>query len=549
MLRALQRGLVRRRLSRGVGRLSLQLAWVLVAAILAGCTGGPEKVAPETIAAPSATPSSAPTTSPTSAGEGQPVSIAGTWVGGFQLPGGPASEQMVSITFSESAGQAEGAITYTLDDKSRRLDAVRWQGGMLHFELAPGTAGADAATFDGRVSGHTIEGTVQEGGRSAPFTFVRNTEPAEGEYVQLAGTYRFPSGRAIGFYQTSGPQSQVFDTWLLFADLQTGDLAAVFPVSGTTFVVGSAVSLAFPFKGEVTFVRDASGAIDSLRWSEKGQPDTVAEKVGVRTEEMSYPGEGGINLKGRLTTPDVPGKRPTVMIVHGAGKVGRQSWLTDLLGGLFALDGIATFSYDKRGVGDSGGEYGGGVASQELIELLGKDALAGVEYLKGRDDIDPARIGMLGQSQAGWIIPFAAAQSKDVAFMVLWSGPGVTQGISDLYDRIAETAGREEITQTLLSMGPLGFDPLPYLEKSSAPGLWIYGDRDMTVPVPESIANLEKVKAAGQKDFTWQTFPGADHYMFRVASLTGDDLRVSPGYPPGMLDGMMRWVRQRVAKK
>lgn len=530
-------------------RLCLQVSWLVVCILLTltGCTGQPEAATPSTPHPPSTQAvATAIATSPATATVAvrEPISIAGDWIGGYQLSVGSAGEQRVAITFSESAGSLDGEITFPINDVIGQLNSVTLEKERLSFRWSSEDNAIGEAIFEGQVSGQSLEGKVQQGGKSAPFHFVRSVEPAQSEYAQFAGTYRFSSGRAIGFYQTSGPASQVFATTLLYADLQSGELGPAFPIGGTTFAVGSAVGLAYPFKAEVTFVRDASGAIESVRWTEKGQPETVADKVKVSTEEIRYQSKDGIMLAGRLTSPMMPGKHPAVVIVHGAGEGVRQNWLTDLLGGLFALDGISTLSYDKRGLGGSGGTYVGGIATQDKIELLGQDALAGIWYLKGRADIAPTRIGMLGQSQAGWIIPFAAAQSSDVAFMVLWSGPGVTQGISDLYDKIADSGNRAEISQTLLNTTPWGFDPVPYLEKTSAPGYWAFGDRDMTVPVPESIANLEKVKTAGQKDFTWQTFPGANHYLFLVASTRGDDLRLSPGYPPGMLDGMRTWLRQ-----
>ena len=51
---------------------------------------------------------------------------------------------------------------------------------------------------------------------------------------------------------------------------------------------------------------------------------------------------------------------------------------------------------------------------------------AAVEYLKTRRDIDSGQIGLLGISQAGWIMPLAAVRSRDVAFLISISGAGVT---------------------------------------------------------------------------------------------------------------------------
>ena len=69
-----------------------------------------------------------------------------------------------------------------------------------------------------------------------------------------------------------------------------------------------------------------------------------------------------------------------------------------------------------------------------------------VDYLLGRADIDPTRISLLGVSQAGWIMPLAAVRDPDIAFMISTSGAASSVGVSDYFDRIAESgATKEEI--------------------------------------------------------------------------------------------------------
>ena len=68
------------------------------------------------------------------------------------------------------------------------------------------------------------------------------------------------------------------------------------------------------------------------------------------------------------------------------------------------------------------------------------DAVAAVEVLKSRPEVDAKRIGLLGHSEGGVVAPIAAARSNDVAFIVLISGMGVT-GERILLDQ-AELIGR-----------------------------------------------------------------------------------------------------------
>ena len=82
--------------------------------------------------------------------------------------------------------------------------------------------------------------------------------------------------------------------------------------------------------------------------------------------------------------------------------------------------GIAVLRVDDRGVGKSTGSF-----SEATTEDFAADALAGIEYLKTRKEIAPEKIGLLGHSEGGLIAPIVAAQSRDVAFVVMMAGPGL----------------------------------------------------------------------------------------------------------------------------
>src|SRR4029450_9468807 len=82
--------------------------------------------------------------------------------------------------------------------------------------------------------------------------------------------------------------------------------------------------------------------------------------------------------------------------------------------------GMAVLGYDKRGVGESTGDW-----NTASFDDLAGDVVAAFEYLKTRSDIDQAHIGVLGISQAGWTMPLAAVRAKDLAFLISISGAGV----------------------------------------------------------------------------------------------------------------------------
>jgi alpha-beta hydrolase superfamily lysophospholipase len=92
---------------------------------------------------------------------------------------------------------------------------------------------------------------------------------------------------------------------------------------------------------------------------------------------------------------------------------------------------VATLTYDKRGVGKSGGVYAGPEVGTNNVDpqnlaLLAGDASAAVKELVSRIFSPRTPVGLIGVSQAGWIIPLAAVRTPEVKFMILWSGPLVT---------------------------------------------------------------------------------------------------------------------------
>ena len=64
---------------------------------------------------------------------------------------------------------------------------------------------------------------------------------------------------------------------------------------------------------------------------------------------------GGVTLAAELVLPAGDGPHPALVIVHGSGKITRQQYAN--AAGLYASLGFATLTYDKRGVGQSSGQY------------------------------------------------------------------------------------------------------------------------------------------------------------------------------------------------
>ena len=146
-----------------------------------------------------------------------------------------------------------------------------------------------------------------------------------------------------------------------------------------------------------------------------------------REEEIAFI-NGDVTLSGTLLLPLKKGNFPVVVITHGSGPATRASYKS--WGLKFVKKGIAALVYDKRGNGNSTGEW-----RSASMEDLARDAIAGVDYLKKRAEIDRRKIGVIGHSQGGWIAPLASTMSKDVSFVIASAASGISPDKQSIYHR------------------------------------------------------------------------------------------------------------------
>jgi dipeptidyl aminopeptidase/acylaminoacyl peptidase len=249
----------------------------------------------------------------------------------------------------------------------------------------------------------------------------------------------------------------------------------------------------------------------------------------------------GAQLAGTLNVPLGRGPFPAVVWVHGAGESARLPYDGAPLVQALVDSGIAVLSYDKRGVGESEGECCPGDYGQ--FNLLAADVDGAVAALRSRAEIDPIRIGLLGASQAGWVVPLAAVRSGGrVAFTALADAPAVSTGEEDLYSQrtgeqgsLLRLASCVRTAGGLRTPGPAGFDPRTYLEQLETPGLWLYGGADHSQPTDEDVDALNRLKENG-KDFRVLVYPHADHGLLDV-----------PPTDPRALPEVVRWITVQTA--
>ena len=237
----------------------------------------------------------------------------------------------------------------------------------------------------------------------------------------------------------------------------------------------------------------------------------------ITTENITF-ASGGINLAGTIYKPK--NAFAAVVVVHGSGQEPRMHAFATLL----AKSGITVLTYDKRGVGASGGVYAGPEVGtnnidSENLTLLADDASVAVQTLHKNDKNVP--IGLVGFSQAGWIIPLAANKNPDVDFMLLFSCPLITtleqlrfqfytNGRADFWENHSEADAREHLQNDPDRYKFAATDPKIALSNLSIPGLWIFGGKDIQIPVSLCIEQLNMLKDKG-KPFEYTLFSALGH--------------------------------------
>ncbi len=123
-------------------------------------------------------------------------------------------------------------------------------------------------------------------------------------------------------------------------------------------------------------------------------PHTVLNDAS-SVEPVTFPSLG-VDICGLFVHAPGDGVRPVLIVTHGAGEL-KENYLE--MAGSLARRGISSLLLDMHGHGGSGG-----AAYHVSMREWVADLLAALDFLGGRKDVDPMRIGALGLSSGGTAI-------------------------------------------------------------------------------------------------------------------------------------------------
>jgi uncharacterized protein len=257
-------------------------------------------------------------------------------------------------------------------------------------------------------------------------------------------------------------------------------------------------------------------------------------------EEIEFSSRGA-RLSGSLVFPRTGRIVAAVVFVHGSGRQQRDLALAER----FAAQGIAALVYDKRGVGRSAGVFvGTGAFSEANLSLLADDAAAAHDALARHPRLRGVSTGLVGLSQAGWIVPIAATRSSTTAFIGLWSGCVCRVSEEDIYSQYTSDRDFAQVP-AFADVLRLRRDPYVWsmkfgkdtdasesLRKLDVPGLWIFGANDGSIPVDLSIARLRSLEGERPDRYEYVVFSGLGH-------ATIDDT----------FDAMVSWIKRAAGNR
>lgn len=337
--------------------------------------------------------------------------------------------------------------------------------------------------------------------------------------------------------------------------------------------------------------------------------EEVAEPLPYEVEEVRIKNlESGLTIAGTLTYPSEGGPFQAVVLIAGSGPMDRDSRfmqhhpLADIADHLTRA-GLMVLRYDKRGIGESEGDYG----SSNYAEL-NSDARAVLHYIKQHANVAAGKVGIIGHSEGGMVGQMLLAKEPDLAdFFVMLASPAVpnmetiifqNQVVMDAYlkDSFAQEhydllkqlfevvvhdestqedkadamhtyqeaillLSKEESTETLKGLfdnesyitgtlmaynSPyyisfLQYDPADYLPLINKPTLALYGEKDHQV---EPIANSQRLKQL-KPEATVEVIPNLNHLFLQ--SETGkmeEYMHLTGTFDDSALRVLTEWIKK-----
>ena len=426
------------------------------------------------------------------------------WTGTYSLPAGTDP-----VAISVQVNGHKATVAFGGGHAGSTTVALGRDGTRVRFAF-PGLPAN--VVFVGLVKGRAWSGSVRQGTLRGRFDLRRGRS----RILPVLGLYRSASGAGVAIVQPEG-----FSPWLVELP------------SGATHGIGPALTVGDKL-GDTRGNGTIAGGANGFTWN-----GTRYTRVALRQREIRV----GVDAA-TLTLPPGRGPFAAAVMVHGSGPQTRAEFT--VFAAYCELLGIAVLADDKRGIGQSHGSYPGDLATGATIETLARDAELETRFVAKLPGIEPKHVGLFGDSQAGWIIAYAAAHDPAVRWAIPVVGPTISVGQSDFWGSLAgqsqspPSGSQGEMLQQTRAAGSSGFDPRPWLARLTIPVFWTFGADDRNVPTVLCVEALQALKPG--HDFSWVVLP-TTHTPIVLANGLLTSLPGSPGFQQDFFPAIGAWLR------
>ncbi|HEX7898089.1 MAG TPA: acetylxylan esterase, partial [Planctomycetota bacterium] len=214
--------------------------------------------------------------------------------------------------------------------------------------------------------------------------------------------------------------------------------------------------------------------------------------IGFRVEKVIYESRPGHHVTANLYLPEGPGPFPGVLVPCGHSDTGKAADTYVKASILFAKNGCAALCYDpisqgeRRQVVDAQGKPLGkgntgehtmiGIAAILVGECAATyriwDGLRSLDYLAGRPEVDPKRLGCAGNSGGGTLTSYLMALDDRI-------GAAAPSCYITTLERLFETIGPQDAEQNIPGQVAFGMEHADYVTlRAPRPTLINVGTRD-----------------------------------------------------------------------
>lgn len=258
--------------------------------------------------------------------------------------------------------------------------------------------------------------------------------------------------------------------------------------------------------------------------------------------KVTFRSADGVKLAGTLSVPTGPTRSlPAIVLVPGSGAVNRDEQigpnkLFAQIGHAVANAGFVVLRYDKRGIGQSGGDANKGVRTK-LMSDLG----TAIRFLRRQPSVDKARVFALGHSEGGQLVPLVAAAGAPLAGVALMAPPALP------LDQVIAKQGPPSnptikmIVRSEWFKSYLGVDPAATITRVHQPILILQGEEDENVLATDAPRLVNAAKTTNH-DVTYKLYAHDAHefLMLKPGQTMFDTATV---IDPAMIDDLVAWLR------